>query len=72
MYYCRRARDKGWKVVHLPEARVIHLRGGSGSVEPNIAVRKRLRPYFYASRSRYVAKSHGRTRLWVSNLFCSA
>jgi hypothetical protein len=29
--YCARARQYGWKVIHLPESRVIHLRGGSSS-----------------------------------------
>lgn len=57
--YCRRARDVGWKIVHYPQARVVHLRGGSGTVKTEIATRKRPRPYLYASRSRYFAKFYG-------------
>lgn len=57
--YCRRARDAGWKILHYPEARVVHLRGGSGTVKQEVATRKRPRPYLYASRSRYFAKFYG-------------
>lgn len=67
--YCRRARNAGWTVLHWPDARVVHLRGGSGSVKSEVAARKRPRPYLYASRSRYFAKFYGRFGLWVTN-FC--
>lgn len=29
--YCARARHYGWKVIYLPQSRVVHLRGGSSS-----------------------------------------
>ncbi|MEA5510786.1 glycosyltransferase family 2 protein [Crocosphaera sp. UHCC 0190] len=67
--YCRRARDVGWKVLHWPMARVVHLRGGSGSVKAEVAARKRPRPYLYASRSRYFAKFYGKIGLWIANIF---
>jgi GT2 family glycosyltransferase len=67
--YCRQARDAGWKVLHWPEARVVHLRGGSGSVKSDMAARKRPRAYLYASRSRYFAKFYGIIGLWIANLF---
>lgn len=67
--YCRRARNAGWKILHWPEARVVHLRGGSGSVKSDVAARKRPRPYLYASRSRYFAKFYGIPGLWFAN-FC--
>lgn len=67
--YCRRARNAGWKVLHWPDARVVHLRGGSGSVKSEVAARKRPRPYLYASRSRYFAKFYGKIGLWVVNIF---
>ncbi len=28
--YCLRARRAGWGIVHLPQARAVHFRGGSG------------------------------------------
>jgi N-acetylglucosaminyl-diphospho-decaprenol L-rhamnosyltransferase len=67
--YCRRARNAGWKILHWPEARVVHLRGGSGSVKTDLAARKRPRPYLYASRSRYFAKFYGVLGLGLAN-FC--
>lgn len=57
--YCRRTWEAGWRIRHWPAARVVHLRGGSGSVKTEIANRKRPRPYLYASRSRYFAKFYG-------------
>ncbi|MDJ0732380.1 MAG: glycosyltransferase family 2 protein [Crocosphaera sp.] len=66
--YCRRAKNAGWTVLHWPDARVVHLRGGSGSVKSDVAARKRPRPYLYASRSRYFAKFYGIVGLWITNV----
>lgn len=66
--YCRRARDAGWKILHWPEAHVVHLRGGSGSVKSDVATRKRPPTYLYESRSRYFAKFYGTLGLWMANL----
>lgn len=66
--YCRRSREVAWKIIHYPFARVVHLRGGSGSVKKDIATRKRLPAYVYASRSRYFAKFYGILGLWLANL----
>ena len=67
--YCRRVRNGGWKILHWPEARVVHLRGGSGTVKADLAARKRPKPYLYASRSRYFQKFYGLSGLWRANLF---
>jgi hypothetical protein len=72
MYYedtdfCRRARQAGIPIVHWPAARVVHLRGQSGSVKRDSAARKRRPGYYYAARSRYYAKFHGRFGLWIAN-----
>ncbi|WPF89311.1 glycosyltransferase family 2 protein [Cyanobacterium aponinum AL20118] len=66
--YCRRTREAGWQIIHYPFARVVHLRGGSGSVKKDIATRKRPPAYLYASRSRYFAKFYGILGLWIANL----
>ncbi|NEQ97187.1 MAG: glycosyltransferase family 2 protein [Cyanothece sp. SIO2G6] len=66
--YCRQARNIGWTVLHNPAARVVHLRGGSGSVKSDIAKRKRPRPYLYASRARYFSKFYGVPGLWLANM----
>lgn len=66
--YCRRTRQTSWKIRHIPDAHVVHLRGGSGSVKSDVASRKRPRPYLYASRSRYFTKFYGRWGLTLANL----
>jgi len=64
MYYedadfCRTARRLGWTVMHIPAARVVHLRGGSGDVKATKAAKKRQRRFLYESRSRYYRKGYG-------------
>lgn len=66
--YCRMARDRGWKIVNNPNARVVHLRGGSSDVKKNIERKSRLPRYYYASRTRYFAKHYGRFGLGMANL----
>jgi GT2 family glycosyltransferase len=65
--YCRRAQQAQWQILHLPQARVVHLRGGSSAVKSEVAARKRPPQYLYASRSRYFAKYYGKGGLWLSN-----
>jgi N-acetylglucosaminyl-diphospho-decaprenol L-rhamnosyltransferase len=67
--YCRRARAAGFRVLHWPAARVVHLRGRSGTVKRDTAERRPRPTYFYAARARYYAKFHGRAGLWVANLW---
>jgi len=66
--YCRNAQKAGWQILHYPKARVIHLRGGSGSLKADVAARKRPPVYAYESRSRYFAKFYGCFGLWLANL----
>ena len=66
--YCRKARNAGWEILHLPQARVVHLRGGSSSVKADVAARKRPKEYYYASRSRYFATFYGSWGLAIANL----
>ena len=66
--YCRQAKKAGWKILHWPQARVVHLRGGSGSVKSDVAARKRPPSYLYASRSRYFRKFYGLPGLGIANL----
>jgi len=66
--YCRRARRAGWKVLHWPDARVVHLRGRSNPLK-SLAAQLRRRPqYWYQSRARYYAKFYGRGGLWAANV----
>ena len=57
--YSRRVRDAGWRIVHDPGAKAVHLRGGSSSVKSSIRQRTRVPRYYYESRSRYFAKFYG-------------
>lgn len=66
--YCRTARKAGWGVMHVPEARVVHHRGGSGPVKGLEDARKRLPPYLYASRTRFFFKAYGWTGIVAANL----
>ena len=70
--YCYRATRAGWRVLHWPEARVIHLVGQSNPVEELAAMRRRRPRYYYASRSRYYASRWGRLGLIVANLLWTA
>lgn len=65
--YCRRVLDSGGRIVTCPEARIVHLRGGSSPVKRLRKERERLPAYFYESRSRYFTKHHGRSALWFAN-----
>ena len=66
--YCRRARAAGWRVLHWPMARVVHLRGGTSPLKQQAAARRRLPAYYYHSRARYFAKCYGRAGLLAANL----
>jgi len=67
--FCRRAVKSGEMILHWPDARVVHLRGGSSSVKSSIAERKRPPGYFYASRTRYYKKFYGGLGIVMANLF---
>jgi len=69
--YCRTARNAGWKTLYWPVAHVVHLRGRSNPVKTLTAQRKRRPPYFYASRSRYLAKFYGVCGLLLANTLWS-
>ncbi|MFD0978638.1 glycosyltransferase family 2 protein [Tropicimonas aquimaris] len=66
--YCHRARRAGWALVHVPEARCVHHRGGSGPVKTLISQKKRLPAYFYASRTRFLYQTGGWTGMISANL----
>ena len=66
--YCHRARKAGWEIVHNPNAKVVHLRGGSSPVKESTLERRRLPPYYYASRSRYFYVVYGWVGLTFANL----
>jgi GT2 family glycosyltransferase len=68
MDFCLRAKRAGWSVAYAPEARIVHLRGGSAPVKRLAAARRRLPPYFYASRTRFFHRAYGWPGLLAANL----
>lgn len=66
--YCHRAKQMGWKVLNLPQAHVVHLRGGSSPVKQLSENKKRLPSYYYESRARYFYLVYGRLGLLAANL----
>lgn len=65
--YCRRARQAGWKILYWPQAKVVHLLGGSSQVTSRERLRRRAPRYYYEARARYFAKFYGRAGLWLAN-----
>ncbi|MEA3460063.1 MAG: glycosyltransferase family 2 protein [Chloroflexota bacterium] len=65
--WCRRAKERGWRVVYLPTARVIH-HGGKSS--------EQVMPFrhiqFQRSKIRYFRKYHGCLWAWILRLFLLA
>lgn len=66
--YCRRAHDRGWKLLYWPEARVVHLLGGSSGVTKKSNLRRRPPKYFYESRTAYFKKHFGTTGYVAANV----
>lgn len=62
------AKQAGWKVVNVPNAHVVHLRGGSSPMKSQAKLRKRLPRYFYESRTRYYYQIYGRVGLLLANI----
>lgn len=61
---CRRARDAGWEVWHLPATRVVHLEGATTGINAP----KRRRPgYWFDSRFRFYIKHGGVARLLAAD-----
>jgi len=66
--FAHKAQQAGWKVLNIPTAHVVHLRGGSSPVKSQAKQRKRLPRYFYESRTRYFYQVYGRAGLLMANL----
>ena len=55
--WCRRIRKAGWRCVFAPEARILHLEGGSKSTAQ---IRSRMYVQMQKSKMHYLSKHHGR------------
>lgn len=67
--FCHRVEEAGWEIVNQPEARVVHLRGGSSPVKENAKQKKRLPRYYYESRTLYFYQTSGWLGLTLANIF---
>jgi len=67
--FAHKAQQAGWKVVNIPTAHVVHLRGGSSPVKSQAKQRKRLPRYYYESRTRFFYQVYGRLGLLMANIF---
>jgi len=65
-YYAQQA---GWKILNVPDAHVVHLRGGSSPLKSQAKLRKRLPRYYYESRTRFFYQVYGRFGLLLANMF---
>ncbi len=66
--YCWRAEQKGWRSHYAPTAKVTHFSGKSGPVKKLLSSRARLPRYYYASRTRFLNRAHGRWGLLAANV----
>jgi GT2 family glycosyltransferase len=70
--YCLRARRAGWGIALAPDAVAVHFRGGSGPVKALARARRRLPPYYYASRTRFFRQAYGPLGPVLANLMWGA
>lgn len=56
---CLRAREAGYETWHVPQSRVMHIRGQSTGVTALDGKPRRLPRYWFESRRRYYLKNHG-------------
>lgn len=61
----------GWKILNIPSASVVHLRGGSSPVKSQKKMRKPIPRYYYESRTRYFHQVYGHFGLLSANLLWS-
>lgn len=66
--YALRAHRAGWAVAHVPQARAVHFRGGSGPVKTLQEAKKRLPEYYYISRTRFLRQASGPLGPLLGNL----
>ncbi|RME44615.1 MAG: glycosyltransferase family 2 protein [Chloroflexi bacterium] len=65
--WCRRIKDRGWRVVYLPTARVIHHEGKSSE---QVVPARHI--HFQRSKVRYFRKHHGRLPAMLLRFFLLA
>ncbi len=64
--FCLRARRAGWPTWYVPDSRVVHLVGKSSGVTSG--ERRRVPPYWFASRRLYFRKNFGLLRATAADI----
>jgi N-acetylglucosaminyl-diphospho-decaprenol L-rhamnosyltransferase len=62
----------GWKVLNIPSASVVHLRGGSSTVKLQKKMRNPIPRYYYESRTRFFYQVYGHSGLFLANILWTA
>lgn len=57
--FCFRAKKAGYTVWYVPASQVVHLKGASTSLTRKTVTPRRLPSYWFNSRRRYFARTHG-------------
>jgi GT2 family glycosyltransferase len=57
--FCHRARRAGFPTWYVPESRVMHMIGKSTNIDEQSRLSRRLPGYWFDSRARYYATTHG-------------
>jgi N-acetylglucosaminyl-diphospho-decaprenol L-rhamnosyltransferase len=70
--YCRRVRERGWRILYWPDARVAHLIGGSSGVTSLSNLRRRPPKYYYEARANYFKKYYGILGFITANILWTA
>jgi len=66
--FCMRAHRAGIEIWYQPQSRVLHIGGQSTGISSKSAQPRRVPAYWFESRRRYFAKSHGRLYAIVADL----
>ena len=62
--FCQRARQAGWEVWCVPDARVVHIEGAATGIRR----KSRLGQYWFSSRRRFFVRYHGILMLCLTDL----
>jgi len=59
--YCKRIADAGGEIQFVAEAKIIHLKGKSGTHSPSVKTRQTTRKHFYQTMKHYFHKHYSKT-----------
>jgi GT2 family glycosyltransferase len=66
--FCHRARSAGFATWYVPQSRVMHMIGKSTNVDEDTRRSRRMPGYWFDSRTRYFAVTHGKAKAAIIDL----